>query len=1157
MSDDRSKLDLIYLGKQLSRSDVQKLVNLLNIPSGLGEKITSGVNLLSTLRKWGEHNPNVFYQGLQEIGRADLLEKAEQYPWLASECPVKRTVPEKEFSVKKLVKELKDTLSSEDWHGIYLVNEKIDASMTFDAKLKSLLQEGYIASDLSKLTQLLTIIERNDIATSVQQYRQVFSGIPDLASNFEKHINSMEKGICKWNVFLMKYLELQNKKVQQMLDDEEKVDLESVFVPLTIIKEEPRLVNPEDETTYNEIEFMRKIASKQIHITPVDFDNELHEYFPSNPEIWCLIGNPGCGKTFLCHRIGLLFGQSKLPQFSFAVSIPCRNGEWHQMEQSKKVSVGINKEFIQNWLCLSMPVDASWRSDLAKHLVESDGEGLLIIIDSLDEYTKEVPFERTLFFLLLTRKVLKSSTILVTSRPGAYTNISSNFKLNIDRFYQVLGFSPENRDLYFRIQLPEQEKLDQLKYLIHLHDDINQLSLVPVNASLFAALVRENDHVSAFTLTLLYTELISYLIRRQLSRMNLKHLAKKQLFPQMHPNVVDCLHRIGEVAYLGVSSRELTSTKDILLNVDGVDQACQCLGLAEEHIKKLPHGKVVRVWCFSHLTIQEFVGANWLRNCSWRDQCLSTRYIVNSDDNFSVFKMVVRFVCGLLSDDADLILSILYKFLPTKTVDMIQMPMVWQLNYPHEDYKFLEYSGCKEFTRDFLVLSEMLFECDSKSVLKSFLKFHRFLPESLYFYLDDSISPNEWKCFLKSLRLLRSIQLIYFDIRYFSLSQFRSLLEHLHPCSLSYLAVRFGVIGSFTLLSYNEVLEEIQLPPGTKLSLKLELCNLSGSDYLSNLQILKLSTSLCFYNAQFQPDFLQQIGNQLKSTDNLYFHPRDSKEYQTLIPLLIPEQEQPKKFFQKLKKWSSRTNYIVPDATQLTGLHLYGIKGYERKLQTLLPLLSNLQEITLNRGDTHSQLPHLCNLSGLTYLHLEPSVLAPEATVDEDLLRVLNTNKHTLRGLELSNLDIVVLTRWDEFFSSISTCTNLVLIQLSNALLLQQDDVALLSTAVNRLRSLVYLDLYFVPIDEIVLFYMFEGLIYHPTIQYLGLRLCDLNSNFCDPLTHLIPTLLQLKRLNLEDNNIYKPNPEPFLLLEQTAKQYSVTLEVTNQEDLEILFFEI
>ena len=201
-------------------------------------------------------------------------------------------------------------------------------------------------------------------------------------------------------------------------------------------------------------------------------------------------------------------------------------------------------------------------------------------------------------------------------------------------------------------------------------------------------------------------------------------------------------------------------------------------------------------------------------------------------------------------------------------------------------------------------------------------------------------------------------------------------------------------------------------------------------------------------------------------------------------------------------------------------------------------------------GDTNSLLPHLCNLSRLTYLRLYPYDYTTEITVHKYLLRVLNTNKHTLRGLELSDLDTVRLTRWDEFFSSISTCTNLVLIRLSDTTL-QHDYVTLLGTAVSRLRSLVYLELFIVPLDEIVLLHMCRGLIHHPTIQYLGLKWCKLNSNCCDPLTHLIPTLLQLKKLYLEQNNIYEPNPEPFLLLEQTAKLYSVTLEVTTQEDCE------
>ena len=191
----------------------------------------------------------------------------------------------------------------------------------------------------------------------------------------------------------------------------------------------------------------------------MDFTKEIKEYDPSKSEVWCLIGNPGCGKSFLCHRTALRFGKGELPQFSFSVSIPCRSPEWHQMEISRdKAGQSIEGEFIQRWLRLSMPVGPSWTTDLAKHLVESDGDGLLIIIDGLDEFVKEVPFQRTLLFLLLTRKALTLSTIIVTSRPGAYTSISTSHTLSIDRFFQVLGFSPENRDKYFELQLPDVEK---------------------------------------------------------------------------------------------------------------------------------------------------------------------------------------------------------------------------------------------------------------------------------------------------------------------------------------------------------------------------------------------------------------------------------------------------------------------------------------------------------------------------------------------------------------------------------------------------------------------------------------------------------------------------------------------------------------------------
>ena len=438
----------------------------------------------------------------------------------------------------------------------------------------------------------------------------------------------------------------------------------------------------EDETTYNEIAFMRKIANKEIEIEPVDFTEELKEYEPSTPEVWCVIGNPGSGKSFLCHMTSLRFGKGELSQFTYSLSIPCRHPDWHAMELSRdKAGQSVNGDFIQKWLCLSMPIGPSWTAELAKHLVETDGDSLLLIIDSMDEFTKEVPFNQTLLFLLLNRQTLTQSTILLTSRPGAYTAISSSHTLLIGRYYQVLGFSPENRDRYFSLQLREEGKLEQLERLLYLHEEISQLSLIPVNASLFAALVRGSDEVSAHTLTHLYTELVTYLIRRQLIRMGLKELAKKKPLFQLNPTVLECLHRIGEMAYLGVYHRELISSKDILLKVGKVEKACHCLGLAEEHIKKDELGRVTRVWSFAHLTLQEFVGAIWLRMSSRSDQCLSTRFIVHSSVNFSMFKMVIRFVCGLLSADTVFpVLYILYKFLPTPTVSMQHMPMKYQFN---------------------------------------------------------------------------------------------------------------------------------------------------------------------------------------------------------------------------------------------------------------------------------------------------------------------------------------------------------------------------------------------------------------------------------------------------------------------------------------------
>ena len=125
-----------------------------------------------------------------------------------------------------------------------------------------------------------------------------------------------------------------------------------------------------------------------------------------------MIGNPGCGKTFLAQTTALRFSQYELTQISYSIAIPCRNTDWHNME-STRMEEGrtITAEFVQEWLCIGLPVASEWPKELSKHLTKSDGEGLLLIIDGLDEFTKKIPFENTLLYLLLTRQSLMSISL--------------------------------------------------------------------------------------------------------------------------------------------------------------------------------------------------------------------------------------------------------------------------------------------------------------------------------------------------------------------------------------------------------------------------------------------------------------------------------------------------------------------------------------------------------------------------------------------------------------------------------------------------------------------------------------------------------------------------------------------------------------------------
>lgn len=60
---------------------------------------------------------------------------------------------------------------------------------------------------------------------------------------------------------------------------------------------------------------------------------------------------------------------------------------------------------------------------LSKIIMDTEGKGLLLIVDSFDEFTQQIEFNSTLLCQVLKRQILPNATILITSRPGAWNQL--------------------------------------------------------------------------------------------------------------------------------------------------------------------------------------------------------------------------------------------------------------------------------------------------------------------------------------------------------------------------------------------------------------------------------------------------------------------------------------------------------------------------------------------------------------------------------------------------------------------------------------------------------------------------------------------------------------------------------------------------------------
>ena len=1114
------------LARELTSANIHLLQEILSIPSAIVETTgTNALNFLNALKfEIKDFKPSRFIQALETIQRPELIPLTRKIAWLnvGSTKAAHISTPFESF-----VTMLKEGVESAQWKLIIGtgLSEKVSSEVDFVTAFKRCIEGDLVKPDLEILCEVLIAVDRHDIVQDIQKYSNVFQGM----NKNEFHNKLMNELECdekanheNWSNALRAYVKQQNKKVNILLDEEENVLLEHVYTPLTVVKEELANLKVGEDTTLNEIVFLKSMSDSVKKLETVDFISLVSSLDSKEPEVLILIGNPGSGKTFLCMYLALLYGTYELNNFTYVLSVPCRNEEWHKMEKTRQENeIEIEEEFMQKWLSLSMPTSIRWSKSLAKQLTKTGGGGLLLIIDGADEFIKDVPFKTTLLYFLLQKRILNRATVLVTSRPSAWNEIREEHgqELKVDSNFQVLGFSPENRDSYFQKRIITETKLKDTKELFFRHDEINQLSLVPVNASLFTSLFNATNNILSQTLTHLYSALILYIVRRQLSRMGLKKLTRVERVAQFHPSVLECMGCIGEEAYEGIFHRELSCREeDIAIRVDSSVYKTERLGLMQVQVKLLKLGHRVNVWTFAHLTLQEYMAAVCLSNRTWVMQCVMIRFIVSSEEVFAMYKMVVRFLCGLLSDRAACLIPIICRNIIPDTLSLIGMPMIHQLRY---DVNITDVSDWSEFTQVYLLISTLMVETNSKLMEQYFHCFIDLLPKHVFFIFDNSISPNEWHCFLLSMNYFCQIEILCIETYLINPIQFRSLLHQLSSCSLGYLSIVF--YGVETIQSYTSLLSSTDIPINYKISLNLRDCVLTESQPSSHLFPTinnNWTGSICLYESKISNEILTNLINQFSCIENIYYAPKsDDSDWSILQPL-------------------------ISNNSQIKELYIWDLESYLPETTDSLSGLSSLEELQWYKEDPYTVLPHIQTNSSLSYLSLSSPYEPPlRENYQQQLIKVINNNSTSLRDIQLLCLHTVGLNSWTSILTPIQSCCNLVSLTLTYSPI-PSDDISYWDTAILCLQSLVKLSLIGIPLQDTGLMTLCKSMNRHPAIRRLRIDKCELTSDSCEPIMMLIHTLPYLRTLRLYEPELSLPDANPLQLLQQTAELFSVKVQL-------------
>ncbi|XP_046899380.1 protein NLRC3-like isoform X2 [Hypomesus transpacificus] len=393
---------------------------------------------------------------------------------------------------------------------------------------------------------------------------------------------------------------------------EDETTLNSFFIQLYMTTGESEGVNKEHEIMQIEYPSTGKTSSERsIHYSEIFSPLDEKE-----TKILTVLtkGIPGIGKTISVHMFILDWAEGKSNQdIDLIFVLPFR--ELNLIKDDLSLH-GLLKEFHPEIVILNEVEDAQMFNN---HKV-------LFILDGMDEsrcpldfhnnervsdVTKKCPVD-FLLTNIMKKSLLPSALLWITSRPGATSQIPRR-TVKINRETEVCGFQGEQRLEYFRKRFSDDEDLAN-RIIEHMRTtrSLYIMCYIPIMCWIIAEvlkdMLRQNNsgHIPQ-SLTEMY---IHFLITQtQVARQKYQGetiMDKKKVLELRK----DLMLKLGQVAFEQLVKRSVVFYEEDLrtCGID-VDEAAVKCGLCTE-ILKLSHGLYKKkMYCFVHLSFQEFLAA--------------------------------------------------------------------------------------------------------------------------------------------------------------------------------------------------------------------------------------------------------------------------------------------------------------------------------------------------------------------------------------------------------------------------------------------------------------------------------------------------------------------------------------------------------------------